>query len=104
MPYFTVMQGLRGCYMPDSCYTMRAATRRELKAAIEDEARVIRDSGFVGCNKRDVANFAAMCWRNRKTQTLSYVLPYGERGNGRPYAIHVSAATRHEFNESQKET
>lgn len=40
MSYFTIMAELRGCYADnDSAFTIRCNTRRELKAALEWEAR-----------------------------------------------------------------
>lgn len=47
MPYFTISTGLRGCYMPDNCFSIRATTRRELKSVIESEAEIYRDAGFI---------------------------------------------------------
>ena len=38
MAYFMIMQGLRGCYMPDSNCVISAASRRELKRALQWEA------------------------------------------------------------------
>lgn len=102
MAYFTISAGLRGAYMPDSCYVIRAQTRRELKAAIEQEARDYRDAGFIGANKRAIAWLAAIAWREaQKTRPayLPYALPLAPshaRGN---YCngIFVSAATRAEY-------
>ena len=39
--YFTIMQGLRGCYMPDNAYTIQCETRRDLKAAIAGMCRIL---------------------------------------------------------------
>jgi hypothetical protein len=49
--YFTISHGLRGCYMPDGDpYIVMARTRRELKAAIADEANGLGNIGrpFLG--------------------------------------------------------
>ncbi|RVC71336.1 hypothetical protein EN759_00540 [Mesorhizobium sp. M00.F.Ca.ET.038.03.1.1] len=97
--YFHIMTGLRGCYMPDNAYVIRVDTRRELKAAIEDEARLCRDSGFVGGSKSAVASLAAAAWREahkRNPSIYPHVAPYGSRDN-RHSAIHVSTATRAEY-------
>ncbi|TIT73389.1 MAG: hypothetical protein E5W57_28230 [Mesorhizobium sp.] len=79
--YFHIMTGLRGCYMPDNAYVIRVDTRRELKAAIEDEARLCRDSGFVGCSKSAVASLAAAAWREahkRNPSIYPHVAPFGD--------------------------
>ena len=44
MPYFSIYQGFRGCYMPDGAYIIQAKTRRDLKAALQWEADSIRDA------------------------------------------------------------
>jgi hypothetical protein len=103
--YFTVMQGLRGCYMPDSVNVIKCDTRRELKNAIEWEARDIREAGFIGANKKGVAALAAHMWREAKKEKPSFypnVLPYGTKGNYHS-AIHVSVATRREYLEQQND-
>jgi hypothetical protein len=67
MAYFTIMAELRGCYADnDSAYTLRADTRRELKQALESEARDLRDAGAIGLSKRAIASHAAEAWRRRK--------------------------------------
>jgi len=101
--YFTIWQGLRGCYMPDSAYIIRAETRRELKSALKFEADSIRDAGGVGLSKRAVASLAAMAWRDRK-RAVEIVAPYRWKGQDSfPYALGVfTGATRAEFKESQE--
>ena len=71
--YFTISTGLRGAYMSDSAYEIRCDTRRELKAAIESEARDYRDAGFVGANKRAIAWLAAQVWREAHKPNPSYL-------------------------------
>lgn len=98
--YFTIMQGLRGCYMPDNAHTIQCATRRELKSALESEAYYIRDAGFVGCNKRDIAALAAECWRRRKGWQYDLVAPYRNADqDSYPYGLMVAHATRAEYME-----
>lgn len=75
MPYFSIYQGLRGCYMPDSAYVIRANTRKELKSALAWEAESIRDAGGIGLSKRAIASLAAHAWRNRKG-SCEIVAPY----------------------------
>ncbi|TGV99774.1 hypothetical protein EN788_55235, partial [Mesorhizobium sp. M2D.F.Ca.ET.145.01.1.1] len=88
--------------MPDSAYCIKVDTRRDLKNALEWEARDIRDAGFIGCSKAAVASLAAAAWREahkRKPSLYPHVAPYGSRDN-RHSAIHVSVATRAEYLES----
>jgi hypothetical protein len=105
MPYFTISAGLRGAYMPDSCYVMRAQTRRELKSAIESEARDYREAGFVGANKRAIAWLAATMWREAQKARPAYLphclelAPSHARDNY-CHGIFVSTATRAEYLES----
>jgi hypothetical protein len=88
--YFTLYQGLRGCYMPDSAYTIHATTRRELKSALASEAYNIREAGMIGCNKRAIAWLAAVAWRNRRKSHGEYVAPYRDtRHTHYPYALGV---------------
>lgn len=96
--YFTISQGLRGCYMPDSCYTVRVETRRELKALLESEAYSIRDAGFIGCSKGAIASLAALVWRNRKGFTYDLVSPYKSQGqDSYPYGLFVGHARRADY-------
>jgi hypothetical protein len=90
MPYFTFYHGLRGCYLPDSAFIVRATTRKELKRAIEAEAEGVREAGMVGMNKRAIAWLAAAAWRNRRKASGEYVAPYREaRHTSYPYALGV---------------
>ena len=90
MAYFTVFQGMRGCYMPDNAYTIRANTRRDLKSALQWEASSIRDAGHVGCSKKAIAWLAAVAWRNRRRASGEYVAPYrNARHTHYPYALGV---------------
>lgn len=104
MAYFRIFQGLRGCYMPDSSYVIRAETRRELKDALEWEAESIRDAGGVGLSKRAISWLAAESWRNRKNGSGEYVAPYRWKGqDSYPYALGVfTGATRAEYLEESE--
>lgn len=89
MAYFAIHQGLCGCYMPDSAYIIKADTRRELKAALESEARDIRDAGGVGLSKKAIAWLANAAWRNRRSSG-KYVAPYRwKHQDYYPYALGV---------------
>lgn len=94
MPYFTIWNGLRGCYMPDSAYIIKADTRRELKAALQWEADSIRDAGGVGMSKKAIARLANAAWKARK-QSGEYVAPYrwAYQSGTFPYALGVFTGT-----------
>lgn len=101
MPYFTIGQGLRGCYMPDSVYVIKTDSRRELKAALEWEAESIRDAGGIGLNKRAIAWLANAAWKARKSLTGEYCAPYRwQYQNHYPYGLMVWPANRAEYEES----
>lgn len=104
--YFTIMHGLRGCYMPDSTpYVVMVKTRRELKMAIEYEASLLGD--MVGLSKKNIASFAAACWyeaQKEKPAYLPHCLPCRDSHQREySYGIFASVATRREYLESQKE-
>ena len=98
MPYFHISNGLRGCYMPDSSYVIKADTRRELKSAIAYEAESYKDAGFIGGNKRAIAWLAAAAWRDKKPG-LPYCLPVAPEHNRTNYCfgVFVSRASRSEY-------
>lgn len=102
--YYTISSGLRGCYMPDSTpYVVACETRRELRDVIEDECDM-RGDVVVGLSKRNVASFAAECWRRYGDQTwqLNMVLPYKDRRQDHyAFGIFVARATRVDYLESQ---
>jgi hypothetical protein len=76
--------------MPDSAYTIRAATRRELKSALQWEANSVRDAGMVGMNKRAISWLAAVAWRNRRRASGEFVAPYRNTEQKHyPYALGV---------------
>jgi len=89
--------------MPDSAYTVKADTRRELKAALQCEASDIRDAGGVGMSKRAIAWLAAESWRNRKNPSGEYVAPdRGTYQDSYPYGLGVfTGATRAEYLEQE---
>jgi hypothetical protein len=76
--------------MPDSAYTIRATTRRDLKSALQWQADSIREAGMIGCNKRAISWLAATAWRNRRKASGEYVAPYRDtRQTHYPYALGV---------------
>lgn len=99
MAYFHISTGLRGCYLPDSSYVVRADTRRELKDVLAYEARGFADAGYVGANKRAIAHIAALAWRNRRKFTYPYAIPLAPPHARNSYSsgIFVASATRDEF-------
>jgi len=105
--YFTISQGLRGCYMPDSCYVIAVKTRRELRQALDWEAYHIREAFDAGCSKRAVSWLANASWKARNRYGLPYVAEYGNRsGSSVNYCMGLfcSTATREEWKESQEES
>lgn len=94
MVYFTIYNGLNGCYMPDSAYIIRANTRKELKAALQWEAESIRDAGGIGMNKKAIAWLANAAWKARKA-TGDFVAPYrwAYQKRSYPYVLGVFTGT-----------
>jgi hypothetical protein len=96
MAYFTISNGLRGCYMPDSIGVFQFSTRRELKAHLMTEMSYL--TGEKPFNKRDVAHIAAIAWRQAKRKEF-YSLPYC-MPCGAGYGLFISATNRAEYLES----
>lgn len=98
MAYFTIYQGLRGGYMPDSAYIIKADTRRELKTSLAWEADSIRDAGGVGLSKRAIASLAAQAWAERK-RACEIVAPYRwKEQDSYPYALGIfTGASRADY-------
>lgn len=98
--YFTVSNGLRGCYMPDNVSVIRCDTRRDLKAAIAYDANDMREAYGYGGSKKAVAAFAAECWREAHKKApayMPYCLPFGRNPGNYAFGIFVSVATRAEY-------
>lgn len=107
MAYFTIMAELRGCYADDgSAFTIRCDTRRDLHAAIQWEARDLRDADAIGLSKRNVQRLAAEAWRNRSSRSpYPTVLPfrYAHHSPGNDcMGLMVYNATRADWLESQQ--
>jgi hypothetical protein len=98
MAYFEISTGLRGCYLADSLYIVRATTRRELKAQIADSV-YNPEGALVGLSKRAISEFAALYWRERNGRHyLPYCLPYRHRYQAHcPYGIFVNNSNRREY-------
>lgn len=100
MAYFTIMTELRGCYADNaSAYTIKADTRRELKEALEGEARLARDGLAIGLSKKAVASHAAEAWRKRNDKGVyPLVLPFRySHQSGNPMGLFVYNATRADY-------
>lgn len=100
--YFCISNGPRGCYMPDNAYFVRVDTRRELKELLESEAYYLRDAGFVGASKRNIASLAAMAWREAHKSNpdyLPHVLPLapGHSRDNYCYGLFVSVESRADY-------
>lgn len=98
--YFCISNGLRGCYMPDSCQHVRVDTRRELKEALEYEAEHLRES-YKGASVRNVSRLAADAWREAQKEKPTYLdiaLPLAPNGSrDYSYGLFVSVSTRSDF-------
>ena len=97
--YFHVSNGLRGCYMPDSAYVLKAETRRELKQQLQFEADQLKD-GMVGLSKRAITSLAAQAWREAQKPNpavLPFCVPYGRFKGDAYYGLFASVATRDEY-------
>jgi hypothetical protein len=99
MAYFHIMAGLRGCYMPDSAYVLKADTRRELRAALQSEADSQScDGAFIGLNRKAVSWAAAKAWRERKAIGCQLaILPFGRRGEAAAFSVEIAAASRADY-------
>jgi hypothetical protein len=98
--YFGIMNGLRGCYMPDSePYVVKITTRKALKAVIAGEAESLRQAEYYGLCQKSVARFIADCWkrRNDRTWNLDLALPCSQRRGGSEYGLFVSRSNRDEY-------
>ena len=104
MRYYNIMSGLRGAYCDGEGFVIAAKTRRELKEAISDCASYFKEGGYIGANKKAIANVAAMQWRDKKNY-LPYVLPLAPSHNPKEYSwgVFVSPATRQDFLAYQSE-
>ena len=104
MAYFHMSSGLRVCYMPDNATVIKCDTRRELRSAVEFEAREMREAYGFGGSKKDIATIVAQAWRDRrKTAQLPVCLPFGRAKKDYAFGLFLSAATRAEFKEAQQE-
>lgn len=100
MAYFTIIAELRGCYADnDSAFTIRADTRKALKAALVAEAADIRDAGGIGLNAKALASLAALAWRERrKASVYPHVLPFRyPHQSGPAMGLFVYRATRADY-------
>lgn len=94
MPYFTIMAELRGCYADnESAHTIKADSRRELKAALEAESYYLRDAGAIGLSKR------ALAWRKRKAGgPFPFVAPFRyPHQSGDAMGLFVYVASRADY-------
>lgn len=100
MPYFTIMAEFRGCYADnESAHTIKADSRRELKAALEAESYYLRDAGAIGLSKRAVASLAALAWRKRKAGgPFPFVAPFRyPHQSGYAMGLFVYVASRADY-------
>ena len=109
MRYFVIMNGLRGCFMPDSVHAVAVKTRRELKGIIADEydswaADYSEDENgrFSPARRREIASVAAALWRRSyrdRDAHLSTVMPTAEG-----YGIQINPISGAEYRAMMKES
>ena len=103
--YVTISNGLRGCYMPDSCYVAKFTTRCELKAFIANECSDMREAYGHGGTKQEISAIAAYAWKMRRNG-WQYDLAIGfgrsRAANDRPFGLFLGHATRREYSEFLK--
>lgn len=98
--YFSIAAGLRGCYLPDSVFVVDCATRRDLKAVLEAEASHLRDAGYVGASKRNIASLAADAWLTLLSpapREITLPLAPSHARDSYCYALSVARVTRREY-------
>lgn len=102
MPYFLISVGLRGCYIDDSYYIVRAKTRRELKSIISDECDSSREAYGHGGSQKEIAWTCARIWqraKEKKSSLYPYAIGFGRSRStkDRPFGVFVNTATRREY-------
>ena len=107
--YFTIMHGLRGCYMPDSDPSVvMVKTRRELKEIIASECDMLATDETIGLSKKAIASFAANCWHEAQKKNpayLPYCLPCKEKGQSSySYGLFCSVSSRGDYLEYCKQS
>jgi hypothetical protein len=87
--------------MPDNATIIKVETRRELKAFIDEEAKILRDAGYIGANKKAVAWLAAESWREaQKPRPSIYdnAIPLKQSWQDSYfYGLFVSVSTRADY-------
>lgn len=104
--YFSITAGLRGCYLPDSACIIACGTRRELKAYLESEAYYLRDAGYVGASKRNIASLAADAWLTLLSpapREITLPLAPSHARDSYCYALSVARVTRREYLDAARE-
>jgi hypothetical protein len=102
--YFSISNGLRGCYMPDSASIVRVDTRKELKALVTYEAQFVLNDGDKGGSKKAIAAVVASTWRDRSA-SLPYCLTIKPAGSGSyHYGLFIGNATRAEYLANEEES
>lgn len=100
--YFTVSNGLRGCYMPDSCHTYCFTSRKSFVEFFTEEAENVRSDDVNGVDedafKANAAALAKEAWQ-RWNEGWQYdlVLPIGDG-----YGLFIGRANLNDFRECQK--
>ena len=112
--YATLSSGLRGCYSDNDGNLIKFSTRRELKAAVEFDARNFAEAGYTGASKKAVAAFVQEYWTRiggnkggkppRPVGYLDTVLPLTPKGTGNAsWGIFLSPLSRDDYRKIVKE-
>lgn len=97
--YFGIITGLRGGYMPDSNHIHRVDSRRQLKDIIANEARMQAGDALVtGLSQRMIAWATAHAWAKG---SMGAIMPWGYRGQGKPYLIEIYISSRKDWLEQE---
>ena len=103
MPYFHISTGLRGCYMPDQSFVIRADTRQMLKTIVEGECEASLEAYGFGDSKAERARVMAAVWRETRKNARKSVYPYAigfgrsRAKSDRPFGVFIGHATRAEY-------
>lgn len=104
MKYFQIMNGLRGCYMPDDSYQICISTRRELKSVLNSEFESAIDAGYIyGLSQKILAQSAAYIWSGKAKNIYGLTIPY-RAAYEKAYhnAFTICEITKTEFKESEE--
>lgn len=105
--YFNVVNGLRGCLVPDSAFVARVTTRRDLHAIIAGECAILREAYRFGGSQKELSRVTQALWRETRKgarkATLPHAIGFGDKAGQLTYGLHVGHATREDWEEYQSQ-